>query len=99
MSVALLWLAVPTANERVPPTASNAQCTMTPVHTALTSYIFTLPYSQLQGEDTRHSVAQHLRQSLALSDIVRTQYVPIDDDSDSSDMEMEVHLMRKYGIK
>jgi hypothetical protein len=39
------------------------------------------------------------QRSTTTSDIVRTQYVPLDDDSDSSDMEMEVHLMRKYGIK
>jgi hypothetical protein len=33
------------------------------------------------------------------ADIVRTKYTPLDDDSDSSDSDMEAMLMHKYGIR
>ena len=53
-------------------------------------------------QHTKQGAAEQLRKHSTgggASDIVRTQYVPLDEDSDSSDLEMEVHLMRKYGIK
>lgn len=61
----------------------------------------TAPAAQRSAEPRlQHSAAEPPRRSSAgLADIVRTKYVPLDDDSDSSDLEMEVHLMRKYGIK
>lgn len=42
-----------------------------------------------------------LRSSLGgagLNDLVRTQYVPLEDDSASDDDDMDVQLMRKYGL-
>lgn len=55
--------------------------------------------TQLPVQNSAPSAAEQLRRSTGPSDIVRTQYIPLDEDSDSSDLEMEVHLMRKYGIK
>lgn len=75
------------------------------VHSAQPQEEGALPYpSQSHAKASHgHSLAAAQlplqQRSTTTSDIVRTQYVPLDDDSDSSDMEMEVHLMRKYGIK
>lgn len=33
------------------------------------------------------------------ADIIRTRVVHLDDESDSSDSELEMQLMRKYGIR